>query len=278
LDFALERIVRAALEEDLGHGDLTTELTVDRGLKAMGTFLAKQELVVAGTETVDVVFRCVDSAAEVSWRLRDGETARAGDEIGTVKGRAAALLQGERTALNFLQRLSGVATLTRRFVERVGGTSAVILETRKTTPGMRLLEKRAVRAGGGRNHRMSLGDGILIKDNHIRLAGSVKQAVERAKSGAGYLRAVEVEVTSLAELREALDAGAGAILLDNMPPDTMAEAVRIVAGRVPIEASGGIHLDNVLDAARTGIPFISIGALTHSAPAVDISLEIEPWD
>lgn len=275
-NFSLERIVRTALDEDIGSGDLTTELTVGGQGKARGRFEAREALTLAGTEVARTVFLLLDPETKVNFHLRDGETASAGSEIGTVEGRTDVLLQGERTALNFLQRLSGIATLTRKFVDKVSGTDAILLDTRKTTPGLRLLEKAAVRAGGGRNHRNSLGDGILIKENHIRLAGSITEAVRRAKKGAGYLRSVEVEVTNLDELKEALGAGADAVLLDNMPVDRMAEAVRIVAGKIPVEASGGITLENVRAVAETGVPFISVGALTHSAKAVDIALEIGP--
>ncbi len=268
-------IVRSALEEDVGSRDVTTETIVPEGLQARGTLVAKQELVVAGLDVAAQVFRALDAGADWRPEARDGDRFFPGTVLATVTGRARAMLTAERVALNFLQRLSGVATLTRRFVDAVAGTPTRIRDTRKTTPLLRLLEKYAVEVGGGISHRAGLDSGILVKDNHIRLAGSARQATLRARAGAGDLE-VEVEVEHLEQIEEVLAAGAEMILLDNFTPDGIREAIALVGRRVPVEVSGGVRLENVRDYADPGPDYIAIGALTHSAPAADISLEIEP--
>ncbi len=276
---ALREIVERALQEDVGAGDLTTRLTVREGIKACGTFIGQQDLVVAGLAVAVEVFRRLDPSSVWHSLVEDGAEARAGTPLAAVRGPAAALLSGERVALNFLQRLSGIATLTRRLKEQLGGLDVEVLDTRKTTPGLRALEKYAVRVGGGRNHRMGLEDGILIKNNHLRLAGGVRASVENARRNrppeAASL-ALEVEVASLRELDEAIAAGADVVLLDNMTQAEVAECVKRAQSRVRLEVSGGIHLQNIRAYARTGVDFISVGALTHSAPAAQIHFVIEP--
>lgn len=271
----VRRLVRSALDEDLGAGDATSEATVPENARARGVLLAKQELVVAGLDVARAVFETLEPALRFQAEGKEGERFFPDTVIATVEGRARALLSAERVALNFLQRLSGVATLTRRFVEAVAGTGARIRDTRKTTPLLRFLEKHAVEAGGGVPHRSGLDAGILVKDNHVRLAGSVRQATRRAVAGARGLP-VEIEVDALEQLEEAIEAGAQMILLDNFTPDDVRAAVAQVRGRVPLEASGGIRLENVRAFAEAGVDYIAIGALTHSAPAADVSLEIEP--
>lgn len=272
------RIVRAALREDVGRGDLTSMLTIPAHVRARGTLLAKQDGVMAGGYVVAECFRQSDPGGSFEQTVAEGEHFTAGDCLGIVAGSARGLLRSERVALNFLQHLCGVATLTRRFVDRIAGTGARITDTRKTTPGLRALEKAAVVAGGGSNHRFALYDGILIKDNHIRLAGGIAQAVSRARQGAPHTLKIEVETAQLSEVREALAAGADIIMLDNMDDETMAEAVRIVGGRALVEASGGMSLERVRAVAELGVDLISVGKLTHSAPAIDISLELEMLD
>lgn len=271
----LEILIRAALEEDIGSGDVTTSCTVAPGAQGKGRIVAKEPLVLAGIDVARQIFWAVDSELKVNLPFKDGHRASEGDELLEVEGDLAAILMAERTALNFLQRLSGIATLTRAFVDKIEGTRARILDTRKTTPGYRLLEKAAVRVGGGYNHRFGLYDGVLIKDNHIAAAGSIQKAVRAALDSRAHTLRVEVEVERLDQLAEAIAAGADAIMLDNMDLETMAEAVRRTKGKIPLEASGGITLENVGDIAATGVDLISIGALTHSARAVDMSMEIE---
>jgi len=274
-------LLRGFLDEDLGGRDVTTETVVPAGLHARGELVAKAPLVLAGLDVFFEVFRMLDESVQTEAARRDGEELRAGEIPARVRGRARALLSGERVALNVLQRLSGVATLTRRFVNEVAGTGAQILDTRKTTPGLRALEKYAVRAGGGRNHRKDLAEAILIKENHIRLAGGVSRALQAAQAARGGVAWTEIEVTNLDELREALGHGPDVILLDNMSPELARRAVEQVrraegARKIRLEASGGITLANVRQFAEAGVDWISIGALTHSAPAVDLSFEIEP--
>lgn len=279
-DPALYRsLLRQFLDEDVGAGDITSESIVPQDCLAAGRFTAKAPLVLAGLEIAFEVFRLLDPRVSTTARQRDGDSLSAGDEPGEVRGPARVLLAGERVALNLLQRLSGVATLTRQYVDVVRGTNAIILDTRKTTPGLRLLEKYAVTAGGGHNHRSGLYDAVLIKDNHIRLAGSVLAAIAAARASRQEARFVEVEVSNTVELGEAIAAAPDIILLDNMTPEELAEAVRLArrqSSSILLEASGGITLANVRRYAATGVDRISIGAITHSAPAVDISLEIEP--
>jgi nicotinate-nucleotide pyrophosphorylase (carboxylating) len=271
----VRRVVREALDEDIGEGDLTTEATVAEGQRARGVLLAKQDLVVAGLDVCVTAFRLVDEAVAWEPRRSEGERAAAGEVLGVLTGRARGLLTAERVALNFLQRLSGVATLTRRFVDAVAGTNARIRDTRKTTPLLRFLEKHAVEVGGGVAHRSSLDAALLVKDNHVRLAGSVGEATRRALAAAAGLP-VEIEVDRLEQIEEALAAGAPMLLLDNFNPEDVRRAVAAIAGRAEIEVSGGVRLDNVRAYADAGPDYIAIGAITHSAPAVDISLETEP--
>lgn len=276
--------VAAAIDEDLGRGDITSRAVVRLGSRARGSFIAKQDLVLAGLEVADAVFASFDPHLQIESMAGDGDDLSAGRVFARIDGDAQTLLAAERVALNFLQRLSGIATVTRRFTSAVAGTAARIVDTRKTTPGLRLLEKYAVTVGGGTNHRLGLDDGVLIKDNHLALAGGVAAAVRLARQSCGHLHKIEVEVSSLDQVREALDAQADVILLDNMSPDLVREAVGIVrhhhAGTPPeravlVEASGGITLANVRSYAESGVDLISIGALTHSAPAVDISFKIK---
>lgn len=270
--FELREHVQRWLAEDLGHGDVTTERCVPARASAAGRFNARVDGVLAGLEPAALVFELLDTRVQFGSDRRDGASFAAGDQLAWVTGPARAVLTGERLALNLLQRLSGVASLTRRFVDAVAGTGATILDTRKTTPGLRALEKAAVRAGGGCNHRFALDDGILIKDNHIVAAGGLSAAVKAARSGNPMLR-VEVEVDTLDQAREALAAGADGLLLDNMGPEQLAAAVELCAGRAWTEASGGVNLTTVAALAATGVDYVSVGALTHSAPSVDIGLD-----
>lgn len=275
LDPALvERVVQAALDEDLGGRDATSEAVVPAGLRARATLLAKQDLVLAGLDVALAAFRLQNPNVRWTPNATEGARITAGTTIGSLMGEARALLLSERVALNFLQRLSGVATLTRKFVDAVAGTKARIRDTRKTTPGLRLLEKYAAETGGAVPHRTGLASGILIKDNHVRLAGSVGEATRRAVQAAGVLL-VEVEIERLDQLEDAIGGGAQMVLLDNFTPEQVKVAVAQTARRVPIEVSGGVRLESVRAYAEAGADFIAIGALTHSAPAVDISLEIE---
>lgn len=275
LDPALYREpVRRALAEDLGWGDVTTEATVPPTLRARGVILAKSRCVIAGLDVAAEAFRQLDPSVEVDVKKPDGSCCQPGEVVAVVRGTAAAMLTAERTALNFLQRLSGIATLTRRYVDAAGG-AITILDTRKTTPTLRALEKYAVRAGGGANHRAGLDDGILIKDNHARLAGGLAVALQRMKKGRPEMP-IEVEAQSLADVEAALAGGADIILLDNLSTDDMRKAIRMIAGRAQVEISGGVTLERIPELASTGANYVSIGALTHSAPAADLSFELEP--
>ena len=275
LDPGLYReLVRRALAEDFGWGDVTTEAIVDRTQKARGILLAKSTCVLAGVDVAAEAFRQLDPAVQIEIRCHDGQRCDRGTEIAEIRGLAAALLTAERTALNFLQRLSGIATLTRQFADLADGR-IVVLDTRKTTPLFRALEKYAVRAGGGVNHRSGLDDGILIKDNHLRVAGSVADAVRKTKERNRDMP-TEVEAQSLAQVDEALEAGADIVLLDNLSTEEIIEAVQRCRGRAKTEISGGVTLQRMRELAATGADYVSVGALTHSAPAVDISFEIEP--
>jgi len=272
------RIVETALLEDIGMGDVTGDATVPEGQQGQGVFLCKAEGVVAGLEVAELVFTLCDDSAVFESHVRDGAHVGKGDHLATVRGSARGLLRAERTALNFLQRMSGIASATRVYVEAVKGTRAKITDTRKTVPGLRLLDKMAVRIGGGTNHRFGLDDMFLIKDNHIMAAGGITTAVERCVA---YLRerrlsmGIEVETTSLEQVHEALHCvGISRIMLDNMDVSTMTEAVHLINHKVEVEASGGVTLDSVRGIAQTGVDLISIGALTHSVHALDISLEL----
>ncbi|MDO8683506.1 MAG: carboxylating nicotinate-nucleotide diphosphorylase [Armatimonadota bacterium] len=270
----IKEIVKRALAEDIGGGDITTRLTVPSSATASGVIIAKEAGVIAGLEVATLCFETVDPSIKFVPLARDGDRVSPGQKLATIDGPAGSILTAERVALNFLQRMSGVATLTSEFVKSVSGTSAKIIDTRKTTPGLRALEKHAVRVGGGSNHRFGLDDGILIKDNHIAVAGGVGPAVRAAKAGAPHTLKVEVEVRNIAETEEALASGADAILLDNMSLDEMREAVKLIAGRAIIEASGGVNAQTVTAIAETGVDLISVGMLTHSAKALDLSLQM----
>jgi nicotinate-nucleotide pyrophosphorylase (carboxylating) len=270
----VEQLVRSALEEDIGGGDITTLSTIPRAALGKGLFRAKRDAVVAGLIVIPKVFSYLDAGVEVRCLSKDGDAVARGTVVAEVEGPVRALLMGERTALNFLQRLSGTATLTRRYVDAVKGFPVKIIDTRKTTPGFRTLEKYAVRMGGGTNHRWGLYDAALIKDNHIAAAGSIAQAVEAVRRQAPFMAKIEVECENLAQVREALDAGADVIMLDNVNPKEMAEAVKVIDKRAWVEASGGITIDNLRDVAATGVDFISVGALTHSAPSVDFNMKV----
>jgi len=275
LDAAAYRdLVRRALEEDLAGGDITTEAIVGQNDRARGTLLAKSPCTLAGLDVALDVFAQLDPLVNHTFNFNDGDECSAGVRIGQICGTARALLSGERTALNFLQHLSGIATMARLFVKASGG-AITVLDTRKTTPTLRVLEKYAVRAGGATNHRMSLNDGVMIKDNHIRLGGGIARAVAQLRAF-GTRPVVEVEVETLKEVDQALAAGADILLLDNMALDDIREAVRRSRGRAKTEISGGVTLARIPELASTGADFVSSGALTHSAPAADISFEIEP--
>jgi nicotinate-nucleotide pyrophosphorylase (carboxylating) len=278
---ACHNLLRSFLAEDIGAGDITTETTVSATQRARGEVIVKAPLVLAGIELFAEVFRLLDLAASAEIFFHDGEELSPGKVPARVNASARALLTGERVALNLLQRLSGVATLTRRFVRALEGTGAEILDTRKTTPGLRALEKYAVRVGGGKNHRRDLGEAVLIKENHIRLAGGVSGALAAAQAAKGRAAWIEIEVTNLDELSAALPHAPDVILLDNMSPSLVRQAVDQVRKhtaphKIRTEASGGITLENVREFAEAGVDWISVGALTHSAPAVDLSFEIEP--
>ena len=266
-------LVRRALVEDIGSGDITTELCIPARLKAVGRMFARQTLTLAGVELIPLIFEeLAPGSCEIELKHEPGARLNSGDEIAVIDGPARVLLTGERTALNFVQRLSGVATLTSAFVDAVKDTGCLILDTRKTTPGLRLLEKMAVLAGGGTNHRMGLHDAVLIKNNHIRAAGGVRAALDRTQD-AGV--PIEIEVRTKAELDEALDWGATHLLLDNLSPKEAREWMRHIAGRAKVELSGGITVDTARAYAESGADFISVGALTHSAAAVDINFRLE---
>jgi len=270
----LDEIVRRALAEDIGTGDVTTEAVVPAEAYAVARAVCKSNGILAGIPVAEAVFRTVDPEVLFQSFAKDGEWGTVGFTIFEVRGAARSLLIAERTALNFLQHLSGIATRTARCVGLVHGTKARIVDTRKTTPGLRVLEKYAVRVGGGCNHRFNLSDGILIKDNHIAAAGGIAEAVRRARRNAPHLLKIEVEATTLEQVQEALDAGADAILLDNMPPELLRQAVQLVAGRAVTEASGGITEENLREVAETGVDIISLGALTHSVEAMDINMSL----
>ena len=270
----VEQLIRSALEEDIGLGDITTLSTVTPEARGKGLFRAKRDAVVAGLVLIEKIFAVLDSRVEVRCLCRDGDSVARGAVVAEAEGPARALLMGERTALNFLQRLSGTATLTRRYVDAIKDFPCKLIDTRKTTPGFRMLEKYAVRMGGGTNHRFGLYDAALVKDNHIAAAGSIGGAVKLIRAQAPFMAKIEVECETLEEVGEALAAGADVIMLDNMNPKQMAEAVRLVNKRAWIEASGGITTENLREVAATGVDFISVGALTHSAPAVDFNMKI----
>ena len=267
------------LKEDLGRGDITTQTVVRGGAKGRGRFLANQDFVLCGLEIAEAVFATLDNSIVLESRVYDGERISSGGEFARIEGPATALLTGERTALNIMQRLSGVATLTKAFVDRIEGTAARIVDTRKTTPGLRFLEKYAVTVGGGFNNRFGLDDGVLIKDSHIALAGGVRRAIELARRGVPHLMKIEVEIANQQHLREAIAGGADAVRLDNMSVDEIRESVKLIRDQAPaliIEVSGGVSLENVGEFAECGADLISVAAITQSATAVDICLKIRP--
>lgn len=267
------------LKEDLGRGDLTTQSVVRSGSRARGRFLARQDFVLCGLEIAEAVFGALDNNVLLESTVYDGEKIVAGTEFARIEGPAAALLTGERTALNIMQRLSGVATVTRAFVDRVEGTGARIIDTRKTTPGLRLIEKYAVTIGGGFNHRFGLDDGVMIKDNHIALAGGVRRAVELARNAVPHLMKIGVEIGNQSHLQEAIAARADAIMLSNISAAQVRESVELIKEQAPgtiIEISGDINLENVRELAECGVDLISVGAITQSAISVDISLKTRP--
>lgn len=268
-----DTIIAAALREDLGFGDITTDSIFRPQDRAAGELLAKEGLVLAGRQVFERVFILLDDRVSVTWRVAEGAVVAAGTVLGELRGPARAILSGERVALNILQHMCGVATMTHRFVRAVAGTKAVIVDTRKTLPGLRLLEKYAVTVGGGSNHRFDLHDLVLIKDNHIQAAGGISAAVARVRQAVSPLVRVEVETETLAQVAEALDCGVDVIMLDNMSLELMRQAVAMIDGRVLVEASGNVTLETVEAIAHTGVDLISSGALTHSARAVDISLK-----
>lgn len=277
LELIAEPIVRAALLEDGGRGgDVTTDAIVGEHRRARASVVARRAGVVAGLPVAFLAFAMLDPSVSCMARVAEGERVENGAVIAEIAGRARAILTAERIALNLLGRLSGIATLTRRFVDLVAGTHAKIADTRKTTPGLRALERYAVACGGGTNHRFGLDDAVLIKDNHLAIAGSVRAAVSAARARAGHMMKIEVEVDTLEQLQEALTQPIDAVLLDNMTPAQLTEAVAMVHGRVVTEASGGVTQQNVAEIARTGVDVISIGALTHSAAALDVSVEMRP--
>ena len=264
--------VDAALAEDLGKGDITTEAVIPADTRLKLVMTTRQDIVLAGLPVAIEVFKRLAASAEITLEAGDGARLRAEAVIARLEGPAAGLLSAERTALNILQTLSGIATLTGAYVDRIEGTGAVLLDTRKTLPGLRALSKYATALGGATNHRLALDDGVLIKDNHIAVAGGASEATRRAK--AAGLKDIEVECDTIEQVKEALDAGGDRLLLDNMAPETLREAVAVTGGRVPLEASGGVTLENIAGIAATGVDFISVGAITQSAPAVDIGLDL----
>lgn len=268
----IDAIIENALREDIHTGDLTTMAVVAGKRPARARFIAKEPFVVAGMHVASRVFALLDPQVVFTHFFSDGDTVSRGDVLAELQGDAAVLLQGERVALNLLQRMCGIATLTSRFREAVSGTRARVVDTRKTTPGLRLLEKYAVRVGGGANHRTGLYDGVLIKENHIAAAGGIAVAIERARKAVPHTLKIEIETETLEQVAEALQAGADIIMLDNMAPDDMRRAVGMIGGRALVEASGGVTLETIGMIAATGVDIISVGALTHSARAMDISM------
>ncbi|SEA53471.1 nicotinate-nucleotide pyrophosphorylase [carboxylating] [Desulfuromusa kysingii] len=272
MQFEIERIVRTALIEDIGLGDVTTEATVLFDTVARADLVAKEDFTLAGLDVAAAVFRALNADVKFEKLFADGHPVRKGEVIAWLRGKASVLLQGERVALNLLQRMCGIASLTARYVAEVQGTGAQIVDTRKTVPGLRAIDKYSVRMGGGRNHRIGLFDSVLIKENHIAAAGGIGAAIERAKQNLSHTLKIEVETRDLEEVQEALTAGADVIMLDNMSLEQMRQGVDLIAGGALVEASGGINLESVRDIAETGVDIISVGALTHSVKAADISM------
>jgi len=276
--FGLNEIIERALKEDIGHGDLTTKSLISEDMQAAGVFVAKSPGILAGIKVACEVFKYLEPEIKFEYFKTDGDTLAPGDIIARVTGKAATLLTGERVALNFLQRLSGIASKTRKMVEIIKYMPVELVDTRKTTPGLRVLEKYAVTVGGARNHRLGLYDGVMIKDNHIKAVGGIARAVSDVRQKVPHTIKIEVEVENLDQLQQALEARADIILLDNMDIEQMKQAVQITAGRALLEASGGINEETLLEVARTGVDFISSGAITHSAVSLDISFDLtETW-
>jgi nicotinate-nucleotide pyrophosphorylase (carboxylating) len=273
LNFDLDEFVERVLAEDLGPGgDVTSKATIDADARFSAELACREEIVVAGLEIALAFFAALDPHVRIERFASDGDRVASGTVLARLEGNARAMLTAERSALNTLQHLSGIATLTRRYVDAIAGTGAILLDTRKTTPGLRVLEKYAVRMGGAQNHRMRLDDGVLIKDNHVAVCGGVAEAVRRAKAANTGLQ-IQVEVDRIDQIEPALAAGADRLLLDNMPPPELRDAVALVAGRVPLEASGGVRLETIRAIAETGVDYISLGRITQSAPAVDIGMD-----
>ena len=270
--FVLDPILRRALEEDIGTGDVTTLATVEPGTQASAELVAKEDFVLSGIGVAERVFKLLDAETAFDALIQDGQNVKRGEVLAWIKGDASVLLQGERVSLNLLQRMCGVATLTAAFVREVEGTGAVVVDTRKTTPGLRVLEKYSVKMGGGGNHRMALYDAVLIKENHVSAAGGITAAVTRAQQRVPHTQKIEVEVRNQEEVAEAIDAGADILLLDNMSTDELRAAVELVGNKAVTEASGGVSLETVREIAETGVRLISVGALTHSYRSVDISM------
>ena len=269
----VQEFVERALKEDIGFCDLTAELVIPDHLTAEFAINARHAMTIAGIDIAAAVFKRYVPDCKIELKVKDGARAAKGDVLARVSGPARGLLSAERTALNILQHLSGIATLTAQYVEQLAGTRAILLDTRKTTPGLRILEKHAAQVGGAKNHRLGLADGVMIKDNHIAVCGSIKAAVAKARKGIPVLTKIEVEADRLDQVAEALEGGADMILLDNMTLDMLREAVKMAAGRVPLEASGGVNLETIHGIAQTGVDYISVGRITQSAPAVDIGLD-----
>lgn len=272
MQFEIERIIRTALEEDIGLGDVTTEVTVAADSVAHAELVAKEDFVLSGIDVAAAVFSFLDADVKFEKIFADGQSVRKGEVIAWIKGPSAVLLRGERVSLNLLQRMSGIASLTAKYVAAIDGTSATIVDTRKTVPGLRAIDKYAVRSGGGRNHRIGLFDGVLIKENHSAAAGGISAAVASAKKKLPHTLKIEVETSNLDEVEEALQAGADIIMLDNMTLYDMSRGVELIAGRALVEASGGVNLERVREIAETGVDIISVGELTHSVKAADISM------
>jgi len=270
--YELDRIIDNALREDMPEGDITSENVVSQDSTSKAVITGKEEGILAGIEVAEKVFKKIDPEIRIKKYFRDGQGIKKGEKLAVLQGSSISLLKGERTALNFLQRMSGIATLTRRFVNGLRGSSTKLLDTRKTTPGLRILEKYAVKTGGGENHRFSLSDMVMLKDNHLRLVGDIRTAVERARANIRPGIKIEVETSNLKEVKEAINSGADMVMLDNMSLNKMREVVEWVNGRVPLEVSGKVDLDNIKDIALLGVDYVSVGSLTHSFKSLDISM------
>lgn len=273
MEMQADKLIRMALQEDITSEDVSTNAVMRSAVKGTVDLIAKEDGIIAGLDVYARVFQILDEKTEISFNFKDGEAVKKGDLLGTVTGDIRVLLSGERVALNYLQRMSGIATYTKQVSKLLEGSKVTLLDTRKTTPNCRVFEKYAVRIGGGCNHRYNLSDGVLLKDNHIGAAGSVAKAVAMAKEYAPFVRKIEIEVETMEQVKEAVEAGADIIMLDNMTPEMMKEAVELIAGRAQTECSGNITKENIAKILETGVDFVSSGALTHSAPILDISMK-----